>query len=62
MTWDNSKCCCRHPDARACLVARHPEQRERVFNECECNCHDDERQRETDDWNDMILRDAEPRS
>ena len=50
---EQSKCCCRHTDARACLLARHPEIRRTADVEgdgnplywefedevCECHCH-----------------------
>jgi hypothetical protein len=44
-----SECCCPHPDARACLLARSPEIRrtddtpgdyDKFIDEvCECGCH-----------------------
>lgn len=44
-----SKCCCKHPDARKCLVARSPVLQRRddgdirpdefIFEQCECECH-----------------------
>lgn len=52
-----SKCCCPHPDARACLLARYPELRRRddsdtrydatIDEQCECACHRDD---EPVDW------------
>ena len=40
--WDNSKCICRHPDARTCFESRYPHEEERdPLQECECACHYD---------------------
>lgn len=44
------KCCCKHVDARACFLARHPECNRRsddtmsmydvaIDEECDCCCH-----------------------
>ena len=52
------RCCCKHTDARACFLARHPECRRFTDDlgtlydstmdyECECCCH-----REDDDYGD----------
>lgn len=52
MTTDEAKpeCACKHPDARECLLRRHPEIRrysddypiaydEFIDERCECGCH-----------------------
>ena len=54
-------CCCKHPDARACLQIRHPEicrrsddvggMYDEFFDEvCDCHCHREieEEERERD--------------
>lgn len=65
MTSDN-RCCCVHPDARQCFLARHPECRrftddvipetnyERTLDdECDCCCHRDiYGDDDNDDYND----------
>lgn len=56
-----SRCCCKHADARACLVARSPMLQRRddvdirsdefideVDEVCECSCHRDAAEDERD--------------
>jgi hypothetical protein len=48
MSSEDTKCCCRHDDARQCFLVRHPvagRDYDPIYDSaideaCECSCHD----------------------